>query len=57
MPARRRREHGIVKGIGIVNCIYVNPKTLQFWVIDYRIFNPDNDGLSKVDLSADRQAI
>ena len=27
-------EHGIVKGIGIVNCIYVNPKTLQFWVID-----------------------
>lgn len=31
-------EHGIVKGIGIVNCIYVNPKTLNFWVIDYRIF-------------------
>ncbi|GCL40004.1 hypothetical protein SR1949_51360 [Sphaerospermopsis reniformis] len=42
-------EHGIVKGIGIVNCIYVNPKTLKFWVIDYCIFNPDNDGLSKVD--------
>ena len=42
-------EHGIVKGIGIVNCIYVNPKTLNFWVIDYRIFNPDNDGLTKVD--------
>ena len=32
-----------------MNCIYVNPKTLQFWVIDYRIFNPENDGLSKVD--------
>ncbi len=42
-------EHGIVKGIGIVNCIYVNHKTLNFWVIDYRIFNPDNDGLTKVD--------
>ncbi len=42
-------EHGIVKGIGIVNCIYVNPKTLNFWVIDYRIFNLDNDGLTKVD--------
>ncbi len=41
--------HGIVRGIGIVNCIYVNPKTLQFWVIDYRIFNPENDGLSKID--------
>ncbi len=42
-------EHGIVKGIGIVNCIYVNPATLSFWVIDYRIFDPDNDGLTKVD--------
>lgn len=42
-------EHGIVKGIGIVNCIYVNPKTLNFWVIDYRIFDPDNDGLTKLD--------
>ncbi|BAZ08985.1 hypothetical protein NIES4071_07910 [Calothrix sp. NIES-4071] len=37
-------EHGVVKGIGIVSCIYVNPKTLNFWVIDYRIFNPENDG-------------
>ena len=42
-------EHGIVKGIGVVSCIYVNPKTLNFWVIDYRIFNPDSDGLTKVD--------
>lgn len=42
-------EHGVVKGIGIVNCIYVNPNTLQFWVIDYRIFDPENDGLTKVD--------
>lgn len=32
-------EHGIVKGIGIVNCIYVNPKNRNYWVIDYRIFN------------------
>ena len=42
-------EHGIVRGIGIVSCIYVNPKTLNFWVIDYRIYNPENDGLTKVD--------
>jgi hypothetical protein len=42
-------EHRIVKGIGVVSCIYVNPKTLNFWVIDYRIFNPENDGLTKVD--------
>jgi Transposase DDE domain len=42
-------EHSIVKGIGVVSCIYVNPKNLKFWVIDYRIFNPDSDGLTKVD--------
>lgn len=42
-------EHGIVKGIGLVNCIYVNPKLQTFWVIDYRIFNPDVDGKTKID--------
>jgi hypothetical protein len=24
-------EHGVIRGIGVVNCIYVNPKTLDFW--------------------------
>ena len=28
-------EHGIVKGIGIVNCIYFNPKIELIWLIDY----------------------
>lgn len=41
--------HGIVRGIGMVNCIYVNPETMQFWVIDFRIFDPERDGKSKVD--------
>jgi hypothetical protein len=27
----------------------VNPKTERFWVVDYRIFDPDTDGLSKLD--------
>lgn len=39
----------VIKGIGIVTCVYVNPDTQQFWVIDYRIFNPDGDGHSKLD--------
>ncbi|ACC80829.1 hypothetical protein Npun_F2239 [Nostoc punctiforme PCC 73102] len=30
-------EHGILKGIGVVNCVYVNPTLQRFWVIDYRI--------------------
>lgn len=42
-------EKRVIKGIGIVTCVYVNPDTEQFWVIDYRIFDPDRDGKSKID--------
>ena len=42
-------EHGILKGIGVVSCVYVNPKVQRFGVIDYRIFNPDVDGKTKID--------
>jgi hypothetical protein len=41
--------HGVIKGIGIVTCVYVNPKTDQFWIIDYRIYDPDGDGKTKID--------
>ena len=41
--------HGVIKGIGIVNCVYVNPKTEQFWVIDFRIFDPEKGGKGKID--------
>ena len=27
----------------------MNPKVQRFWVIDYRIFNPDVDGKTKID--------
>lgn len=40
---------GIIKGIGVVNCVYVNPDTEQFWLIDYRIFQPEHDGKTKID--------
>jgi hypothetical protein len=42
-------SHGLVKGIGVVNCVYVNPILDQFWIIDYRIYAPDHDGKSKLD--------
>lgn len=42
-------EHGVLKGIGTVSCVYVNPTIQRFWVIDYRIFNPDVDGKTKID--------
>lgn len=51
---RVRRQYsgnqpGITKGIGVVNCVYYDPVADQFWVIDYRIFDPDRDGKTKLD--------
>lgn len=40
---------GVIKGIGIVTCVYVNPELNQFWIIDYRIYDPDGDGKTKLD--------
>lgn len=42
--------HKVIKGIGVVTCVYVNPDTTQFWGIDYRIYNPKDDGKTKLDL-------
>ncbi len=42
-------EKRVIRGIGVVSCVYVNPKTENFWVIDYRIFDPEADGKSKLD--------
>lgn len=41
--------HGVLRGIGVVSCVYVNPETGQFWVIDYRIYDPEGDGKSKLE--------
>lgn len=46
-------EHRVIRGIGIVSCVYVNPETGQFWVIDYRIYDPDGDGKTKLDHVSD----
>ena len=41
--------HGVIKGIGVVTCVYVNPQVDQFWIIDYRIYDPEGDGKTKLD--------
>ena len=41
--------HGIIKGIGVVTCVYINPQLDNFWLIDYRIYDPAGDGKSKLD--------
>jgi hypothetical protein len=42
-------EHGVVKGIGVVNCLYVNLDTNEYWIIDWRVYDPDGDGKTKLD--------
>jgi len=37
-----------MEGIGVVTCVYVNPAMDQFWIIDYRIYDPDGDGKTKL---------
>lgn len=46
-------EHAVIKGIGLVNCVYYNPEFDRFWVLDYRIFDPDSDGKSKLEHVSD----
>jgi len=41
--------HAVIKGIGVVTCVYINPETDQFWIIDYRVYDPERDGKSKLD--------
>jgi len=42
-------EKRTIRGIGVVTCVYVNPETREFWIIDYRVYAPDDDGKSKVE--------
>jgi hypothetical protein len=44
--------HDVIRGIGVVTCVYVNPELDRFWIIDYRIYAPPGpvgDGKSKLD--------
>lgn len=40
--------HGVIKGIGVVTGVYVNPHIDQFWMIDYRMYDPEGDGKTKL---------
>jgi len=39
----------VVKGIGVVTCVYVNPDLDDFWAVDYRLYAFQDDGKSKLD--------
>jgi hypothetical protein len=42
-------EHGLVKGIGVVNLVHSSGAAGDFWPIDYRIYAPEADGKTKND--------
>jgi Transposase DDE domain len=46
-------EHRVIRGIGLISCVYVNAQTGQFWVIDYRLYDPEGDGHSKLEHGAE----
>ena len=41
-------EKRVIQGIGLVTCVYVNPKTHRYWIIDYRLYDPERDGKTKL---------
>lgn len=51
-PVRRQWSGNlkqVIKGIGVVTCLYVNPDIGRYWIIDYRVFDPDRDGRTKIE--------
>ena len=42
-------EKRTIRGIGVVTCVYVNPESKKFWIVDYRIFAPNQDGKTKIE--------
>ncbi len=48
-------KHRVIRGIGLISCVYVNGETGQFWVIDYRLYDTAGDGQSKPLAGASQQ--
>lgn len=42
-------EEAVIEGIGLLACVYDNPEINRFRVLDYRIFDPERDGKTKLD--------
>ena len=40
-------EHGMVRGIGVVNLVHSTGVAGDFWPVDFRIYAPDADGKTK----------
>ena len=42
-------EHGLVRGIGVLNLLHTNGTDHGYYPIDYRVYDPDGDGKTKND--------
>jgi len=42
-------EHGLVRGIGVLNLLHTTGTGHAFYPIDYRVYDPDGDGKTKND--------
>lgn len=40
-------EHGLVRGIGVVNLVHSTGEAGDFWPVDFRMYAPDADGQTK----------
>ena len=40
-------EHGLVRGIGVVNLVHATGQAGEFYPIDYRVYAPEMDGKTK----------
>ena len=49
-------EHRVINGIGLVSCLYVHPQSGRCWVLDYRLYDPERDGKTKLDHVAEMLA-
>ena len=41
--------HRVIRGIGLVGCIYYNPDIDEHWLLDYKIYDIENDQKKKTD--------
>jgi hypothetical protein len=41
--------NAVIKGMGVVTGVYVNPLLDQFGLMNYRLYDPEGDGHSKLD--------
>lgn len=46
-------EHRIIRGIGLITALYYNPEKDRFYVLGYRLYDPDGDGKKKTEHVSD----